>query len=65
MRLSKRLADEKAFVERRLGNAVICPRCRATLATYSDHCSAELWEMCPGFEAIENAKREFALEAER
>jgi hypothetical protein len=38
-----------------LGDAVICDRCGATMATYADDCSAPLDEACPGFLAIEQA----------
>lgn len=46
---------ENAHIERTIGAAEICARCKATLATYGDTCSAPLDERCPGFEAIERA----------
>ena len=59
MKLSKRLADEKAYVAAKLGTATICTRCGATLATYADKCSADLSEQCEGFHRIEAAKQDF------
>jgi len=59
MNLSKRLQAERAFVERSLGDSVICKRCSATLGTFADDCTADLAEPCPGFLAIERAKKEF------
>lgn len=61
MKLSPRLQAERRFVECKLADSVICDRCKCTLATYADRCSAELSEDCPGFQAIEAAKMEFAL----
>lgn len=60
MRLSQRLRDERAFVECSLGDSIICQMCNATLKTYADACTADLQEMCPGFIAIEKAKKDFA-----
>ena len=60
MKLSQRLQDERAFVERSLGDAVICRNCGATLMTYAEACTADLQELCPGFLAIEQAKKDFA-----
>lgn len=51
----QRLSDRRQRVEA-LGNAVICDRCGATLATYADKCSAALDDPCPGFAAIERAQ---------
>ncbi len=59
MTLSQRLKDERAFVERALGDSVICPSCKATLATFADACTAGLQEPCCGFIAIEQAKENF------
>lgn len=60
MKLSQHLQDEKVFVEAVLGDYVICIRCRATLGTYAEKCTAELSDQCPGFIVIENAKKDFA-----
>ena len=60
MKLSQRLKDERAFVERSLGDSVICGNCGATLETFADACTAGLSEPCPGFLAIEQAKERFA-----
>jgi hypothetical protein len=51
--------DEIAFVERTLGNSVICHRCDATLGSYSEDCTADLQDPCPGFLAIEQARADF------
>jgi hypothetical protein len=59
MKISDRRKAERAFVERALGNSVICERCGATLATYADACTADLADMCPGFVAIETAKNQW------
>lgn len=59
MKLSKRLQDELKFVERSLGDSVICKRCNATLKTFAKDCTADLCDMCPGFMVIEKAKAEF------
>lgn len=59
MKLSQKLRDERAFVERALGNSVICGKCRATLGTFADACTADLAELCPGYLAIEQAKKDF------
>lgn len=60
MKLSPRLQQEVAYVERRLGDSVICETCGATLRTYADACTAGLSDVCPGFLAVERAKAEFA-----
>jgi len=60
VKLSQRLHDERAFVERDLGDSVICSDCKATLNTFADKCSAGLSEQCPGYLAIEFAKSQFA-----
>lgn len=36
---------------------VICDRCRATLDSFSEACTADLTDECPGFVAIDKAKR--------
>ena len=61
MKLSQRLQDERAFVERSLGDSVICRECGATLKTFADMCTAGLQEACPGFLAIELVKDAFRL----
>jgi hypothetical protein len=59
MKLSKRLKEEKDFVECTLGDSVICKRCEATLKTYSYACAADLCDRCPGFDVIEQCKADF------
>ncbi len=59
MKLSQQLQNERAFVERALGDSVICKRCDATLKTFADACTADLAEPCPGFLAIEQAKADY------
>lgn len=59
MKLSKRLEDEKSFVEGYCGERVICDRCSATIHTYHSSCSADLSDPCPGFMAVERARRIF------
>lgn len=59
IKLSQRLQDERAYVERSLGDAVICAQCGATLKTYAEACGAGLSESCPGFLVIEQAKADF------
>jgi hypothetical protein len=50
VRRQKRLEDA-------LGDGrIICDRCGATLATYSDACPAEIGELCPGLLAMEKAE---------
>jgi len=60
MKLSRRLQDERAFVDRSLADSVICQRCHATLHTFADACTADLADVCPGFLAIERSKKDFA-----
>ena len=60
MKLSQRLQDERAHVERSLRDSVICKDCGATLGTYADACTADLDDPCPGYLAIERAKTQFA-----
>jgi len=59
MKLSQRLQDQAAFVKEKLADSVICSRCGATLHTYSKTCNVELSDQCPGFLAIETAKKQF------
>jgi hypothetical protein len=56
-RLSKALEAEHNRVEATLGDAVICDRCGATLATYFRTCSADVTDACPGFLTIEEARK--------
>jgi len=42
-------------VEEKLGSAIICDRCGATLDTFNEACTADLDDACPGFNAIEKA----------
>lgn len=44
-------------VESRLGDATICGRCNATLAEYATWCTARAEERCPGFAAVEAARK--------
>ena len=60
MKLSERLREQSAFVERAFGDSPICRDCGATLATFPDACTADLDDPCPGYLAIERAKTEFA-----
>ena len=48
---------EKAFVEKHLGDKVICTQCQATLASYQTRCSVPLNEPCEGFLAIEGSRK--------
>lgn len=43
----------QVLVRQRIGSGVICPRCGASYATYSEKCSADLDERCPGFNAVD------------
>jgi len=36
------------LVRQRIGTGVICPRCGCTFATFSDKCTADLLDRCPG-----------------
>lgn len=63
MKLSRRLQDERRFVETLCGHDSICARCHTNLQGYADNCVAELSEECPGFWKIEDLKREFASQA--
>lgn len=52
------IAAERERVEAKLGwEAVICTRCKATLATYNEACTAALDDPCPGFLTIEAAAK--------
>ncbi len=59
MKLSQNLQDERNFIRDALTGKIICARCKCTLQSYADDCTADLSEMCPGFEAIESARSEF------
>lgn len=61
MKYSPYLQAEREYVERTLADSVICDRCRATLKTFADACTADLADLCPGFMAIEQAKLEFTV----
>ena len=58
MKRSARLIAEHDFVEKQLRD-VICDKCKATLATYADVCTADLSDACQGFQNIEEARRRF------
>jgi hypothetical protein len=60
MKLSERLKAEQAFLERTLGDSVICVTCSAKLGTFADACTAGFEEWCPGFIAVKKAKSDFA-----
>lgn len=60
VKLSQRLQDERAFVERIFGDLMICADCKATLKTFADACTAGLSDPCQGYLAIERAKRAFS-----
>lgn len=48
--------EQRQIVEEKLGDgSVICDRCGATFAAYSDQCTAALDDPCPGFIAVEKA----------
>ncbi len=47
-------------VEAALGNETICNRCGATVATFSDQCTADLLDQCPGFLRIEEVRNPIA-----
>ena len=56
------LASDRARAAEALGDRVICSRCKATLATYSERCTAELDDRCEGFETYEAALKTAQLE---
>ena len=58
MKISQRLKDEDAFVFSVLPG-VICERCGAKLTTMNNVCTTDLLDPCPGFLAIDEAKRKF------
>ncbi len=60
MRYSQRLQEQRFFVERTLGDSVICQDCNATLKTFAEACTAGLQDLCQGYLAIEKAKQDFA-----
>lgn len=41
------------LVRQRIGTGIICSRCGATFASYSEKCMADLAERCPGFNAVD------------
>lgn len=59
MRLSEDLKAERRHVEATLKGLVICERCGATIDTFADVCTADLSDLCPGFNAIDAAKSEY------
>jgi hypothetical protein len=59
MKMSRRLVAEQAFVQGFLGSDVICEECGATLATYGSACTADLSDICHGFQIIEKVKAAF------
>ncbi len=65
MRKSQAMLDEEAFVEKELGDSVICSRCSAKLNTYATVCTADLSDPCPGFMAIEEARAKAVVAARR
>lgn len=58
-KLSAHLQAERDFVEKKLGDRIICQWCGANLGNCADRCVADLSEPCAGFLAIEQAKEEF------
>lgn len=59
MKVSIQLRLEHSFVEGYLGTREICSTCKTSLREYADKCTAGLSDLCPGFEAIEEAKQRF------
>lgn len=57
MRAPKWKLREIERVTADLGDKVICDRCGCNLDTFADKCSAPLDEPCPGFMAIDEAKK--------
>lgn len=45
-----------AIVRAELGSRVICSRCGATYGSYSEKCSADLAERCPGFNVVDRVQ---------
>jgi ribosomal protein L40E len=62
VKLSEKLKAERSYIERELADQVICSRCRATLLTYAEKCSAAVDDCCPGYESIEAAKAKFSTQ---
>ena len=48
----------KEAVEEALGDSVICDVCQATLETYADRCTADLGDVCPGFDTVDKEEQE-------
>lgn len=61
-KMSERLRRQREYVESKLGDSVICDRCRCTLKNYSFTCVAELSEPCQGFWAIERHRTAFDMD---
>lgn len=63
-KLRKRQRDKAIQVAQEttaaLGDQEICGRCGATVATFSDECTANLDERCPGFDRIEAVRAPIA-----
>lgn len=53
------MTEEQKYVEKTLGDSIICLDCSCTLATFADACTADLDDPCPGYIAIDNAKLAF------
>lgn len=64
MKRSERLEKEYAHLCETLRGA-ICERCGAMFQTMNEVCSADLLDPCPGFMAIEEAKKKFNAEWDR
>ncbi len=65
MKPTQRKKDEIAFVEWSLADSIICQKCNATLDTFADACTSGLQVPCPGYLAIEQAKRDFAVRGDK
>ena len=59
MKDSPRLQAERRYVEKMLGDSVICEICATNLRDYAEKCIAGLSDCCQGFNAIEKAKEDF------
>ena len=59
MKLSEDLKRERQYVEEKLAGKVICSDCHAKLDTFANKCTADLADICPGFEWIEDVKAEY------
>lgn len=64
MKRSERLEKEYVYLCESL-RGIICERCGATFQTMNEVCSADLLDPCPGFMAIEEAKKKFNAEWDR